>query len=217
MSRDYDLIIFDWDGTLMDSETKIVNCFRAAAADVGITYPGDAAVRDIIGLGLKEAMDALLPEAADEVRAALVVAYREHFLEKDQTEMPFFEGVTEGLGVLHGAGYRLAIATGKARRGLVRVLDGSQVAGYFCASRCADETRSKPHPQMLHEILDETGADPARTVMIGDSTYDMEMARNAGVDAYAVSYGVQLCERLLDYNPVGCAHHFNEVMDWLTS
>lgn len=212
--REYDLVIFDWDGTLMDSEAKIVRCFQAASDDAGATYPGDDAVRNIIGLGLSEAIAHIFPDENEATRAAVLEGYREHFLVRDQTEMPLFPGVVEGLASMVDDGYRLAVATGKARRGLDRVLQESPVQHLFDATRCADETRSKPHPLMLDEIINEIGADRQRAIMVGDSVFDLEMARNAGIDALAVSYGVQPCDRLADYEPVACMDSFAQLRDW---
>lgn len=215
MNRHFDLIVFDWDGTLMDSEAKIVRCMQAAAVDTGIPDPGSAAIRDIIGLGLGEAMQVLFPQQAAARRAELVERYRVHFLELDNTGMPLFPGVTQGLAQLAGQGYLLAVATGKARRGLNRVLDETGMRHLFASSRCADETLSKPHPQMLEEILDETGVDKGRALMVGDTVYDMEMARSANVAGLAVSYGVHARERLLDCGAVACLDSFPEVCAWV--
>ncbi|MBS1235574.1 MAG: family hydrolase [Proteobacteria bacterium] len=215
MNRQFDLIIFDWDGTLMDSEAKIVRCMQAAAVDVGIPDPGTAAIRDIIGLGLNEAMQVLFPEQAPVRRAELVERYRRHFLELDATDMPLFPGVPQGLTQLTQQGYLLAIATGKARRGLNRVLDDTGMSHLFVSSRCADEAFSKPHPKMLEDILDDTGVDAGRALMVGDTVYDMEMARNAKVAGLAVSYGVHARERLLDCGALACLNSFPEVCAWV--
>jgi phosphoglycolate phosphatase len=215
MNRQFDLIVFDWDGTLMDSEAKIVRCMQAAAVDVGIPDPGAAAIRDIIGLGLNEAMQVLFPEQAPVRRAELVERYRRHFLELDTTGMPLFPGVTQGLTQLTQQGYLLAIATGKARRGLNRVLDDTGMRHLFVSSRCADEAISKPHPQMLEDILDDTGVDAERALMVGDTVYDMEMARNAKVAGLAVSYGVHARERLLGCGALACVDSFPEVCAWV--
>ena len=215
MNRQFDLIIFDWDGTLMDSEAKIVRCMQAAAVDVGIPDPGTAAIRDIIGLGLKEAMQVLFPEQAPVRRAELVERYRRHFLELNATDMPLFPGVPQGLTQLTQQGYLLAIATGKARRGLNRVLDDTGMSHLFVSSRCADEAFSKPHPKMLEDILDDTGVDAGRALMVGDTVYDMEMARNAKVAGLAVSYGVHARERLLDCGALACLNSFPEVCAWV--
>ena len=215
MNRQFDLIVFDWDGTLMDSEAKIVRCMQAAAVDVGIPDPGTAAIRDIIGLGLNEAMQVLFPEQAPVRRAELVERYRRHFLELDATDMPLFPGVPQGLTQLTQQGYLLAIATGKARRGLNRVLDDTGMRHLFVSSRCADEAFSKPHPQMLEDILDETGVDAGRALMVGDTVYDMEMARSANVAGLAVSYGVHARERLLGCGALACLDSFPEVCAWV--
>jgi phosphoglycolate phosphatase len=213
--RDYQLIVFDWDGTLMDSADKIVRCFESAVGDVGLPSPGAAAIRNIIGLGLNEAVATLLPQCDPEAQSRVVARYREHFLHLDQTEMPLFPGVRNGLASLAQRGYLLAVATGKARRGLSRVLRETGLEHLFVASRCADESFSKPHPQMLLDILEETGVVPAATLMVGDTVYDMQMARNARVDGLAVSYGVHERERLLAHGPVACLDSFPEVHGWL--
>ena len=215
MNRQFDLIVFDWDGTLMDSEAKIVRCMQAAAMDVGVSDPGAAAIRDIIGLGLNEAMQVLFPEQTPVRRDDLVERYRRHFLELDNTGMPLFPGVTQGLTQLTQQGYLLAIATGKARRGLDRVLHETGVRHLFVSSRCADEAYSKPHPQMLEDILDQTGVDAGRALMVGDTVYDMEMARSAKVAGLAVSYGVHARERLLDCGALACLDSFPEVCAWV--
>lgn len=214
MTKQFDLIVFDWDGTLMDSEAKIVRCLQAAAADIGIPDVGAAAIRNIIGLGLSEAMQALYPDQTPARRAQLVERYRTHFLELDATAMPLFPGVAAGLEGLRAQGYLLAIATGKARRGLNRVLDETGMRHLFTSSRCADETLSKPHPKMLQEILVETGIEPARALMVGDTVYDMEMARQAQVTGLAVSYGVHARERLIEYGARACVDSFPEVCAW---
>jgi phosphoglycolate phosphatase len=213
--RDYQLIVFDWDGTLMDSADKIVRCFESAVGDVGLPSPGAAAIRNIIGLGLNEAVATLLPQCDPEAQSRVVARYREHFLHLDQTEMPLFPGVRNGLASLAQRGYLLAVATGKARRGLSRVLRETGLEHLFVASRCADESFSKPHPQMLLDILEETGVVPAAALMVGDTVYDMQMARNARVDGLAVSYGVHERERLLAHGPVACLDSFPEVHGWL--
>ena len=213
--RPYDLIIFDWDGTLMDSAAKIVRCFQNAARDSGLPAPADHAVRDIIGLGLNEALDVLLPMADARVRGDVLDCYRRHFLHLDTTESALFPGVAEGLGELGEAGYRLAIATGKSRRGLDRVLRETGTSRFFCATRCADETCSKPHPQMLHDILECAGVRPERAVMVGDTTYDLQMAAAAAMDGVAVSYGAHERERLLQHGPRACLDSFTEVCRWM--
>lgn len=215
MKPRYELIIFDWDGTLMDSVAKIVRCFTAAVDDVGAPHPGEDATRHVIGLGLAEAVATLLPRLDVETRAQVVERYRQHFLHLDQTEMPLFPGVSEGLESLVAQGYLLAVATGKARRGLDGVLRDTGTAHLFCATRCADEAFSKPHPRMLEDILEQTGIETSKALMVGDTTYDMLMARHAGMDSLAVTYGVHGRELLLDHGPLACLDSFNEVYAWL--
>ena len=215
MNDRHELIIFDWDGTLMDSVAKIVRCFSAALADTDMTDPGEEAIRHIIGLGLDEAMTALLPQIDAPKRAQVVERYREHFVHLDQTGMELFPGVREGLEALAKQGYLLAVATGKARRGLDRVLRDSGTAHFFCATRCADEAFYKPHPKMLEDILEQTGLDARRSLMVGDTSYDMQMARHAGMAGLAVTYGVHGRELLAEQAPLACLDSFEEVYAWL--
>lgn len=215
MNGALDLIVFDWDGTLMDSEAKIVRCVQAAAEDTGIADPGPAAIRRIIGLGLSEAMATLFPHESPARRLELIERYRVHFLERDDTAMPLFPGVVDGLNELARRGYLLAVATGKSRRGLDRVLDETGTRGLFVATRCADEAFSKPHPQMLDDILGVTGMQRARTLMVGDTVYDMQMARNAGVGGLGVSYGVHARDELLANGALACLDSFAAVCAWV--
>lgn len=217
MSHRYDLLIFDWDGTLMDSIARIVNCFGNACADVGLPIPHESAMRNVIGLGLAEAVDTLLPGVDGPTRERVVARYREYFLHTDETPMPLFDGVRAGLEALTGQGYRLAVATGKSRRGLDRVLAETGLGGLFTATRCADEAFSKPHPKMLKDLLDYTGLDAARALMVGDTTYDLQMARAAAMDSLAVSYGVHAREQLLAHLPRACLDSFAEVGRWLAA
>ena len=199
----------------MDSVAKIVRCFAAALEDAGAPDPGEDAIRHIIGLGLGEAVTELLPEADAATREQVVERYRQHFLHLDQTGMELFPGVRTGLEDLSAQGYMLAIATGKARRGLDRVLRDTGTAHLFCATRCADEAFSKPHPRMLEDILEQTGFDAGRALMVGDTTYDMQMARHAGIDGLAVTYGVHGRELLAEHGPLACLDSFTEVYEWL--
>lgn len=215
MPRRYELLIFDWDGTLMDSIARIVNCFGNACADAGLPIPLESATRHVIGLGLTEAVDALLPGVDNALRARVVTRYREHFLDIDRTPIPLFDGVRAGLEELARHGYLLAVATGKSRRGLDRVLQETGMAALFVATRCADEARSKPHPQMLGDLLDYTGLKAEHAVMVGDTTYDLQMARTVAMDSLAVSYGVHTREVLLAHAPRACLDSFDEVRRWL--
>lgn len=216
MPRRYDLLIFDWDGTLMDSIARIVNCFGHACTDTGLPRPAEAVMRNVIGLGLAEAVDVLLPGVDESTRERVVARYREHFLHIDQTAIPLFEGVRTGLESLAEQGYLLAVATGKSRRGLDRALEETGLGRLFVATRCADEAFSKPHPKMLEDLLDYTGLDVNRALMVGDTIYDLQMARAAAMDSLAVSYGVHTREALLAHDPRACFDSFNDVRRWLS-
>jgi phosphoglycolate phosphatase len=204
MRHQFDLLVFDWDGTLMNSIDQIVHCLAVAAEDAGAPALPDTTLRNIIGLGLREAMQTLYPDEDDAMIEALCQAYRHHFVEMGKGDSELFEGVEHMLEALLEEGFRLAVATGKARIGLKRIFDKTGYDSYFHASRCADETNSKPHPQMLHELMQELDTVPGRTLMIGDSEYDLLMARNAGIASLAVSYGVHNCERLMSHQPLTC-------------
>ena len=211
----YRLLVFDWDGTLMDSEARIVACLQAAAVDVGIAVPPPDSARDVIGLGLQEAIERLFPGVDRRALGRLVERYRHHFLGDHPTASELFPGVVETLEGLADAGYLLGIATGKSRRGLDKVLSETGLGRFFHASRCADEAFSKPHPRMLEEVMAVLGASPADTLMIGDTEYDMQMARSAGVPAVAVSYGVHAPERLLAEGALACLDRIDELPGWL--
>lgn len=216
MTTKYDLLIFDWDGTLMDSADKIVRCFQAAGRDCGLLALKDETIRRTIGLGVTEALSRLLPNADQAARAAVAARYREHFLHLNDTAMPLFPGVASGLRELPKRGYRLAVATGKSRQGLEAAFTVSGLADLFCVSRCADETRSKPDPLMLTQILATTGVSAARALMVGDTSYDIEMAARAGIDSVAVTYGVHDRADLLAHGPVACFDAFGELCAWLS-
>jgi phosphoglycolate phosphatase len=211
----FGLLVFDWDGTLMDSEERIVSSVNAAIAELGLPSRSRAAIRNIIGLGLPEAMQALYPGLGAHACVALIDRYRDHFLAEAGSPMPLFPGAAETLATLRAEGFVLAVATGKSRRGLDRALAETGLTGLFAATRCADETRSKPHPQMLLEVMAAVGRPAAETLMIGDSEYDLQMAIEAGVAAVAVGYGVKGCERLLDYRPLACLEAIDELPGWL--
>ncbi|MGS2716598.1 HAD family hydrolase [Eionea flava] len=211
------LLIFDWDGTLSDSTSKIVTCLQKAAASAGFPVLEDAVICNIIGLGLPEAMARLYPELGDDQKESIRSHYVEHFLAADQIPSPFFEGVEEGLATLRCAGFAMAVATGKSRRGLDRVLERLSMQAYFDASRCADETKSKPDPLMLQELLKQMKVSCDRALMVGDTEYDMEMARNANVHRVAVSYGAHHIDRLQPYQPIKSVDHFSDFVDWVMS
>lgn len=211
----YRLLVFDWDGTLMDSEARIVACLQAAAADLEIAIPSPERARDIIGLGLREAIDRLFPDLGEASQALAVERYRHHFLGDDLAPSVLFPGVPETLRLLADDGYLLGVATGKSRRGLDKVLEETGLGRLFHATRCADETFSKPHPQMLEDVMDRVGAWPSETLMVGDTEYDMQMARNARTHGLAVSYGVHDASRLLAEGALACLDTLAELPGWL--
>lgn len=215
MSKSYELIVFDWDGTLMDSEVRIVTCMQLAAQDCAIAVPSAVAVREIIGLGMREAVDRLFEPANEQASESIIEAYRTHWLGDQIPHSALFPGAQALLEALTEQGYLLAVATGKSRRGLDKVLDESGLASYFHATRCADETFSKPHPQMLEEILTDLDTAPDRALVIGDSEYDMQMASNARVDALGVDYGVHGGERLRQQGALQVLSDLKELTDWL--
>lgn len=213
----YSLLIFDWDGTIINSEARIIACMRAASQDLELPLPSDEAVRNIIGLGLPEAIRALIPGIDDALIPAMRERYAYHYIEGDATPTPLFPGVEETLHRLRDRGYRLAVATGKNRPGLDRVFEQTGLGHFFELSRCADETTSKPDPHMLHEILERTGVSAHQALMIGDTEYDLEMGQRAGVATVAVSYGAHTIDRLRPWRPVVEIDHFVELEHWLTS
>lgn len=211
----FDLIIFDWDGTLMDSIGKIVDCMQALAKEVNIAIPSERTVRDVIGLSMPEAMRTLFPHESESTRLGWMEKYRSHYLVFNATPSPVFEGVHQLLDELGRADKQLAIATGKARQGLDRILTETGLGPRFHASRCADETRSKPHPQMLEELLRELNVAPERAVMVGDSTFDLQMAHNAGMAAIGVDYGTHDRETLMAVSPMAVVSHPLEILKHL--
>lgn len=214
MPKRFDLLIFDWDGTLMDSAGTIVASIQAACADVGWAVPSREAASHIIGLGLKEAIAALFPDMPEVEHPRLAERYRYHFLAQDHA-IPLFDGAQELVADLHEQGFLLAVATGKARRGLVRAFEHSGLERYFHASRTADETFSKPNPTMLLELLDELMVDKERALMIGDTSHDLLMAQNAGVPSLAAGYGAHPADSLHAYAPLAVCESFEDLAAWL--
>ncbi|MDA8389522.1 MAG: HAD-IA family hydrolase [Gammaproteobacteria bacterium] len=211
----YELLIFDWDGTLMDSADRIVACFRAAMTICGMPPQAPDAIRATIGLGVHEALARLLPDSSPERRLEVAQCYQEQFLFKDTTPAPLFPGVDSELRQLHEAGYRLAVATGKSRRGLDRALEISGLAPLFTVTRCASETRSKPDPLMLNEILAVSGVTQDAALMVGDTTYDLEMAARARIDSVGVTYGCHAPAELQVHGPRLCIETFADLGVWL--
>lgn len=214
MPKRFDLLVFDWDGTLMDSAGVIAASVQAACRDVGLPEPSDERARHVIGLGLAEALAELLPDLTPAEYGRLAERYRHHFLSQDEA-IPLFPGVAEAVAALHEAGFLLAVATGKSRRGLDRALMHTGLASYFHGTRCADESFSKPHPQMLLDIMDRFGVPPAKTLMIGDTSHDLQMAANAGVAALGAAYGAHPKSSLTAFSPLACADDFAELGRWL--
>ena len=213
-SNRFDLIVFDWDGTILDSTAAIVSAMQSACRDLGLSEPAAAIARQVIGLGLADALRIAAPDLTEESVPHLVARYRHHYLSGDRS-LALFEGVEDMLGDLRTAGYLLAVATGKGRQGLNRALDHSGLGALFVASRCADECFSKPHPQMLEELMAELDVPPERTLMIGDTTHDVQMARNAGVAALAVTYGAHSVVDLSALEPLACLDDVPSVRLWL--
>ena len=214
MAERFDLIVFDWDGTLMDSAAAIVRAMQAAARDLDLPPPPDERARYVIGLGLGDALRHAIPELEEAAYPRMVERYRHHYLSSDH-ELSLFEGVDALIDALAGRGHLLAVATGKSRVGLNRALGHTGLGRYFHATRCADECFSKPHPQMLHELMDELGTPPERTLMIGDTTHDLQMAEAAGVAALAVTFGAHPEAVLRQHTALAYIDEPEELSAWL--
>lgn len=214
MGKRYDLIVFDWDGTVMDSTAVIAGSIQAACRDLDLPVPSDGDARHVIGLGLVQALRHAVPAAPEAMYEPLAERYRHHFLAQD-TAIPLFAGARETIAELHEAGYQLGVATGKSRAGLDRALDSSGMRGYFHATRTADQTFSKPHPAMLFELMDELAVSAGRTLMIGDTTHDVQLAQNAGVDALAVGHGAHPAAQLRELEPLALVENFAGLRIWL--
>jgi phosphoglycolate phosphatase len=212
--RRFDLIAFDWDGTLFDSTHIIVRCIQRAVVDVGGAKPTDKAASYVIGMGLMQALAHAAPDVPQEKYAELGARYRHHYV-AHQNDLSLFEGVMPLLAQLKGRHHFLAVATGKSRRGLDEVLHGVQLKGVFDGSRTADETAGKPHPLMLQELMSEFGTEPDRTLMVGDTTHDLQMAMNAGCASVAVSYGAHEPGEFHALNPLHIAHSVGDLHAWL--
>ncbi|MCP5142979.1 MAG: HAD-IA family hydrolase [Chromatiales bacterium] len=208
------LIVFDWDGTLVDSEQRIVRAMQDAMADVGIEPLADATIRDIIGLGLSVAIETLLPAHSSAEHQAVADAYRARFLAPDQRARSFPDSAAV-LHTLAGRDFFLGVATGKSRRGLDRDLEETGFKPYFHATRCADETHSKPHPQMLLDVIERVGVEPRETLMVGDTEYDLQMASNAGTHSIGVAYGVHATDRLLRHHPLTVLDRLADLIPFL--
>ena len=207
--------MFDWDGTIIDSASTIAQCIRLAAADLGLPVPSEEQAKHVIGLGLHDALRGAVPSLRPERVAQFVERYREHFRAREDA-MGLFAGMRELIERLSDE-RTLGIATGKSRRGLDRALDATGLRPYFRASRCADETQPKPHPAMLRELVAEIDVPADNALMIGDTSHDLEMARAAGIDALAVTYGAHAVAGLLGCGPRGCVGSVQELGQWLAT
>ena len=215
MNHQAKLIVFDWDGTLMDSAAHIVNCLQIAITELNLSPKTDNELKNIIGLGLREALFALYPRGNDKELNALTARYREHFFDQDHEPCELFAGARELIEELNAKDYFLAIATGKGRTGLDKVLKETGMGEFFPITRCADESHSKPHPQMLLDIIDWYGVDANETIMVGDTEYDLLMANNADANSVGVTYGVHEEQRLLNCKPLTCVDNMNDLHHWL--
>ncbi|MEY4694580.1 MAG: Pyrophosphatase PpaX [Pseudomonadota bacterium] len=212
--RQFDLIAFDWDGTLYDSTQIIVRCIQAAVADVGGVVPTNEQAGYVIGMALMPALAHAAPDVPQDKYPMLGERYRHHYA-KHHNDLSLFEGILPLLQTLRERQHILTVATGKSRKGLDDALHAVDLRGVFDGSRTADETAGKPDPLMLHELMAEFGVSPARTLMIGDTTHDLQMAHNAGCASLAVSYGAHGAEGLERWNPKAVVHTVAELQDWL--
>ena len=210
----YSLIVFDWDGTLFDSAAVITDCIQQAARDMALPVPDRRTASHVIGLGLNDSLRHALPTLPREQYAEFLALYRGYFLEREDT-LRLFPGVPELLADLKERGHRLAVATGKPRRGLDRALQSSAIGALFDATRCGDESQPKPHPAMLLELMSQLQLRASDMLMIGDTSHDLGMARSAGVDAVAVSYGAHPQESLRTWEPRACVSSVVELRQWL--
>jgi phosphoglycolate phosphatase len=214
LSRQFDLLVFDWDGTLFDSTALITRCIQAACRDLGVAVPTDRDASYVIGLSLVDALRHAAPALPQDRYPELVRRYQHHYF-NDQHEITLFPGIAELLTELKERNHWLAVATGKSRRGLDEALRHSAVGPLFDSTRTADETASKPHPQMLLELMRELGTEPERTLMIGDTSHDLQLAANAGTPSVAVAYGAHEPDHLAGFAPRHIAHSVDDLRHWL--
>jgi phosphoglycolate phosphatase len=211
----YELVVFDWDGTLMDSTGDIVRAIQAASLDMGFEVPDDRAAAWVIGLSLDKALEHLAPRMSDQDRERYLDRYRYHYLRRD-AELRLFDGVIPMLETLSAQGVMLAVATGKSRVGLNRAFEATGIGHYFAVTRCADETHGKPDPRMLFEIMGDVATSAQAVVMIGDTSHDLLMAANAGVHGLGVSYGAHPVADLQAHPHQGIVSSVADMHDWLT-
>ena len=214
--RRFDLIVFDWDGTIVDSTAMIAGCIRSAASDLDLVVPTLEQASHVIGLGLLDALSHAVPGLAADRAEEFSARFRYHYL-AGEPEIVLFEGMRAMLDELQASGVPLAVATGKTRRGLARAFESTGLGSVFASSRCADESQSKPHPAMLLELADELNVQPRRMLMIGDTTHDLQMAAAAGVASVGVTYGAHLHAHLADHAPLALLGSVPELSSWLTT
>lgn len=215
MKNRFDLIIFDWDGTLIDSIDWIVNCLQTAGKQCGCDIPEAQAARDVIGLSITNACSTLFPGVDQETLTRLTDCYQQTYLSRQLGRADLFPGVYEMLVELKQSGYQLAVATGKTRVGLQQALQATDTEELFCVTRCSDETASKPDPLMLHQIMQHTNATNERSLMVGDSTHDLQMAMNAQISSIAVSCGAHPEDILQQYRPLMCLQQPAELLNFI--
>ena len=213
-TRRFDLIVFDWDGTLFDSTKLIAGCIQSACADLGLAIPSDADASYVIGLGLADALAHAAPSLPRERYRELGERYRHHYLAR-KDDLVLFDGTLAMLDALKRSNHALAVATGKTRQGLDEALRASALSELFDATRTADETAGKPDPRMLHELMRELGVPPERTLMVGDTTHDLQLALNAGCDRVGVSFGAHAHASFAPFTPLFTAHSTGELAAWL--
>jgi phosphoglycolate phosphatase len=216
MGKKFDLIVFDWDGTLVDSANAIVFSLQGAARDLGVPEPSNEEARYVIGLGLSEAIKHLFPSISSQKLLLISERYRYHYLTQDK-KISLYKGASEIIRTLHAENFLLAVATGKSRAGLNRSFKSSELGNFFHASRCADETFSKPHPAMLLELMSQFDVEANRTLMIGDTTHDLQMATNACVSGVGVTYGAHSKKSLETLAPLTCVESVAQLHLWLNA
>lgn len=212
---DIELVIFDWDGTLMDSTAKICNAMQATAKVMNLPVPTRAAVEQLIGLSLSGAFENLFGNLKFQEQEALTEAYRHQYLVVDSTPTPLFQEARAALEYLKESGYTLGVATGKNRKGLDRVLAETELGHFFAATRCADEAQSKPHPEMVLSLADELKVEPSRALVVGDTSFDMEMAHRGGMQRIGVSFGAHAVEQLHPFEPITVLDCLSELRRYL--
>lgn len=215
IDRNYELVIFDWDGTLSDSVSRIAKCMQSTAIEHQLPVPSYDQASNIIGLGLSEAIKSLFPPADKEFIDILSKTYSNHYRQISQGPSCFFPHVLAVLRSIKDSNNLIAVATGKSQAGLQRELKASGLQGFFDATRCADQTASKPDPLMLEQLLDQFKLNASQAIMVGDTEYDMEMAAKVNMPRLAVSYGAHSADRLLKYQPIACIDCFSDIINYL--